>query len=134
MASAIYELLVANFLPISALLGAAANGTDDALKGNELRKGICDSNETIKTLTNTFSKLQQKEVKDKDELQQTFAEHLLKIKQHTDDIKIARKEFIVSRNTMIISAILFIISIIISLAFKVFGVFDLVYASLFGKK
>ena len=126
--------LLENFLPITAGISGITNGVDDAINGNKMRQSICDSNKTISTLKDTFGKLQQKEVEDKDELKQMFADHLLKIKQHTDDIKIAKKEFNKAKQTMIISSILFIISIIISLAFKVFGVFDLVYETLFGKK
>lgn len=120
--------------PLTAGISGITNGIDDAVNGNKLRKSICAANKSINEASAAFKKLAAGEAEEEGKLQEMFQSNIEKIKEHHDDIKIARENFIKTRNTMIISSMLFIISIIISLAFKAFGVFDLVYKALFGKK
>ena len=116
-----------------AIINGAITGINDGTGGNKLRKAICNSTKTITTLNDNFNKILNSDYENVELLENMFTDNLQKIQEHNKEIAEAKKNFNISKNSMIIASMLFVISIVISLVFKKFGVFDLIYNSIFGK-
>ena len=65
-------------------------------------------------------------------MQTEFEQGIEQLAAEKATLKTLRENYAKSRNQMIIASILFVVSIIVSFLFKEFGVFDLIYSSIFG--
>lgn len=115
-----------------ALIGGLTSGVNDATNGNKIRKGICATNKQIKNVTDAYNNLLSSQETDIQDLQQEFESNIQKLAAEKATLTTLRENYAKSRNQMIIASILFIVSIIVSILFKKFGFFDLVYNAIFG--
>ena len=116
----------------TALIGGVTSGVNDAVNGNKIRKGICATNKQIDTVTKAYKALINSQEEDIQNLQTEFEQGIEQLAAEKANLKTLRENYAKSRNQMIIASILFVVSIIISFLFKQFGVFNLVYDSIFG--
>lgn len=122
----------AAFLIGTAVIGGVTSGVNDAVNGNKIRKGICATNKQIDTVTKAYNALLAAQEQDIQNLQTEFEQGIEQLAAEKATLKTLRENYAKSRNQMIIASILFVVSIIISFLFKQFGVFNLVYESIFG--
>ena len=123
---------MATFLIVTALIGGISSGLNDAVNGNKIRKGICATNKQIDTVTKSYNKLLSSQEQDIQTLQTEFEEGIEQLSAQKATLKTLRENYAKSRNQMIIASILFVVSIIVSFLFKEFGLFDLIFNSIFG--
>lgn len=122
----------AAFLISTAVIGGVTSGVNDAVNGNKIRKGICATNKQIDTVTKAYNALLAAQEQDIQNLQTEFEQGIEQLAGEKANLKTLRENYAKSRYQMIIASILFVVSIIISFLFKQFGVFNLVYESIFG--
>ena len=122
----------AAFMIGTALIGGITSGVNDAVNGNKIRKGICATNKQINTVTKAYNALLSAQEQDIQDLQTEFEQGIEQLAAEKATLKTLRENYAKSRNQMIIASILFVVSIIISFLFKQFGVFNLIYESIFG--
>lgn len=122
----------AAFLIGTAVIGGVTSGVNDAVNGNKIRKGICATNKQIDTVTKAYNALLAAQEQDIQNLQTEFEQGIEQLASEKATLKTLRENYAKSRNQMIIASILFVVSIIISFLFKQFGVFNLIYESIFG--
>jgi hypothetical protein len=123
---------MATFLIVTALIGGISSGLNDAVNGNKIRKGICATNKQIDTVTKSYNKLLSSQEQDIQTLQTEFEQGIEQLSAQKATLKTLRENYAKSRNQMIIASILFVVSIIVSFLFKEFGLFDLIFNSIFG--
>ena len=123
---------MATFLIVTALIGGISSGLNDAVNGNKIRKGICATNKQIDTVTKSYNKLLSSQEQDIQTLQTEFEQGIEQLSAQKATLKTLRENYAKSRNQMIIASILFVVSIIVSFSFKEFGLFDLIFNSIFG--
>ena len=116
----------------TALIGGITSGFNDAANGNKIRKGICNTNKKIDTVSKAYNALLAAQEQDIQTLQTEFEEGIEQLSAEKATLITLRTNYAKSRNQMIIASILFVVSIIVSFLFKQFEVFDLVYDSIFG--
>lgn len=122
----------AAFMIGTAVIGGATSGVNDAVNGNKIRKGICATNKQIDKVSKAYNKLLASQEQDIQNLQTEFEQGIEQLAAEKATLKTLRENYAKSRNQMIIASILFVVSIIVSFLFKEFGVFDLIYSSIFG--
>lgn len=122
----------AAFLIGTAVIGGVTSGVNDAVNGNKIRKGICATNKQIDTVTKAYNALLKSQEQDIQNLQTEFEQGIEQLAAEKATLKTLRENYAKSRNQMIIASIFFVVSIVISFLFKQFGVFNLVYESIFG--
>lgn len=120
------------FMIGTAVIGGVTSGVNDAVNGNKIRKGICATNKQIDKVSKAYNKLLASQEQDIQNLQTEFEQGIEQLAAEKATLKTLRENYAKSRNQMIIASILFVVSIIVSFLFKEFGVFDLIYSSIFG--
>lgn len=116
----------------TAAIGGLHSGINDGMNGNKIRKGICATNKQIHSVSKAYNALLKSQEDDIQHLQTEFEEAIEQLAAEKAILKTLRENYAKSRNQMIIASILFVVSIIVSFLFKQFGVFNLVYESIFG--
>lgn len=125
-------MAAAAFMIGTALIGGITSGVNDAVNGNKIRKGICATNKQIDTVTKAYNSLLSAQEQDIQDLQTEFEQGIEQLAAEKATLKTLRENYAKSRNQMIIASILFVVSIIVSFLFKQFGIFNLIYESIFG--
>ena len=123
----------AAFLLGTTIIGGLHSGINAGMNGNKIRKGICNTNKQIDTVTQAYNALLNSQEQDIQTLQTEFEQGIEQLAAEKATLVTLRENYAKSKNQMIISSILFIVSIIISFLFKRLGFFNLVYEAIFGK-
>lgn len=122
----------AAFLVGTAVIGGVHSGINNAMNGNKIRQGICNTNKQIDTVSKAYDALLSSQDAEIETLQSTFTTAIRNLATEKAILTTLRDNYAKSRNQMIIASILFVTSIIVSFLFKEFGFFNLVYDSIFG--
>lgn len=93
-------------------------GINDAANGNKIRKGICNTNKQIATVSDKYNKLLTAEQGEIAQLRQDFMDNLQQLNSEKEILKTLRTNYAQTKTTMTIASIIFILSIAAAFGWK----------------